>query len=315
MSSGRPSNAALVLLKGFLGDAVLTTPFLDSLQVSFSKVFVVTSCPVIDVLEDTYPSVQFIPSRKLSNPIELMRQAAEIGALNVEQAFIVNRSFRSALCAKLAKIPRRFGHDTDNRSVLLTKAIRYDAEREESECYLDLVRAASLPTVEVKPHLAVSEELRQRGRAMLDAAAVGVQPGARYAKKQWPIEEMARFVDAIAREGHRVCMLGGPDEREAAHELASKVAAPLVDLVGKCSLKETLGVLSALRLAVGSDTGLMHLAAGVGCPTVTVFGPNPTSKWGHLYPPHRVIQAPKGDMKRVSANEVLDAAEAALIRL
>jgi ADP-heptose:LPS heptosyltransferase len=98
-------------------------------------------------------------------------------------------------------------------------------------------------------------------------------------------------------------------------EASAQLAGALddaVDLAGKCSIRETMGLLAGLRLTAGSDTGVMHLAAGVGCPTLTVFGPNPASKWGHLYPPHRVIEACGGDIKTVSAADLVGAADSAL---
>ncbi len=72
-----------------------------------------------------------------------------------------------------------------------------------------------------------------------------------------------------------------------------------------------MGALANLKVVVGSDTGLMHLAVG-GCPTVTAFGPTNADKWGHDYLPHHVVRVYKGQMRSANAEEILEAAISAL---
>jgi ADP-heptose:LPS heptosyltransferase len=63
---------------------------------------------------------------------------------------------------------------------------------------------------------------------------------------------------------------------------------------------------------LGSDTGLMHIAAASGCTTVTCFGPTRSSKWGHLDPPHQVVDGRDRDITTIQPEEVLKAVRAAL---
>ncbi|MEZ0327383.1 MAG: glycosyltransferase family 9 protein, partial [Fimbriimonas sp.] len=63
---------------------------------------------------------------------------------------------------------------------------------------------------------------------------------------------------------------------------------------------------------IGADTGLMHMATAVGCPTVTIFGPTPAQKWGHTYGSNQVILAPEGDMSKVAPQTILEALKRAL---
>lgn len=301
------SKGAVILLKGYLGDAVLATPLLAEAARFYEPIWVVTEPAVIEILEGTFPTHTFLRSRKLSKPVEFLRQASELRALSPEVALVVNRSFRSAFVARVAGIRERVGHATEGRAWLLTGALPYEADRPETECYLDLLRELGHKAGSPPPRLEVAHDSLERARERLDGATIGVQPGARYAGKQWPVSHLAELVDQLAARGHRIAMLGGKDEVEAAAELQGKVARPMVNLVGHCTLKEVMGVLKALRLTIGSDTGLMHIAAGVGCPTVTIFGPNPASKWAHREPPHRAIQAPGEDMAAVSSIEVYDA--------
>ena len=68
-----------------------------------------------------------------------------------------------------------------------------------------------------------------------------------------------------------------------------------------------MAVLAGASVAVGADTGVMHLAVAVGCPTVQAFGPTPVAKWGHAYAPHRILTAPDGCMASLTAGELLSA--------
>ena len=83
---------------------------------------------------------------------------------------------------------------------------------------------------------------------------------------------------------------------------------PYIDLTGKTRLRETMGVLTHLSLFVGNDTGVNHIAAALGVPTIALFGPTPAHKWGNIGPRSRVIIAPDDDMTRITTPSVVDAA-------
>ena len=94
--------------------------------------------------------------------------------------------------------------------------------------------------------------------------------------------------------------------------LAAELKEPAVNLIGALSLKETMATVAQLRLMIGADTGLMHIAAAVGCPTITAFARTPATKWGHNYSPHHVLVAPGQEMSELDAETYLDAARRVL---
>jgi ADP-heptose:LPS heptosyltransferase len=146
----------------------------------------------------------------------------------------------------------------------------------------------------------------------VDASFSATQPGARHEFKRFKLETLLELVPLLKDAGFFPVLVGGPDEVGDAEKLRGAFPE-LPSLVGKCSLRETLAVLASARLAIGADTGIMHIAAAVGCPTVTVFGPTEfATRWGHLYAPHQVLQAGPAGMPTVSAQEILAAAQAAV---
>ena len=297
----------MLLKPQYLGDAVMACPLIDSISAAYAKTIVMCGSLVAEVLHDRANSVRFEKGEKISGVAPVLRTAKTIRSLNVDHVYLVNRSFRSALSTRIAGIPFRIGHATEGRGYLLTNRIAYDPAKFEAECYLDLARAMNVETAEGTPKLCVNDEEKSAAKELLQGAEIGVQPGARYPQKQVPLSVMAEVVRKLQSQGQRIVLLGGPEEAEQTKHFCTLLEKESLDLTGKLAIRQTLGALANLKLMIGSDTGLMHLAAAVGCPTITVFGPNPASKWGHRYGPHKVIEAPEGNMSRISAKAILAA--------
>lgn len=282
----------------------MAVPLIESVRDSGAETVVMCGPTVQELLGGLGPRVRFANGEKISGIGPVLRASRAIRELNVDVAYIVNRSFRSALAVRLARVKRRIGHSTEGRGFLLTSALPYDGAKFEAECYLDLLRPAKISPKEVRPRLTVAPSGERFD--------FGIQPGARYVEKQVPVPVMFEVAEALLTMGLCGVILGGTEEARTAAEFANRLSKPTECLAGKLSIRETMGVLAGLRTMIGSDTGLMHVAAAVGCPTVTVFGPNPASKWGHRYEPHEILEAPQGKMDRVGSAEILAAAERTL---
>jgi lipopolysaccharide heptosyltransferase II len=297
----------LAILKGYLGDAVMATPLLESLSHQPDlQVEVLTAAPVITLLEDTFPNVKFIEQGKLASPSGLLHQAQTLRPKKFDLALVVNRSFRSALLASLAHIPERVGHSKDLRGWLLTSKLPNDKCRYEAACYLDLGKRAGLPLSDLHPKLIPSECHLGPATTKLAGATIGIQPGASNFEKRLPIPVLAKVVRALQNEGS-VVLLGGPEEKSAGQELEDELSNKPLNLIGALSLKESTAAVSQLKAMLGGDTGLMHIAAATGCPTVTMFGPTVASKWGHHYEPHQVLVSSDMKMTKFDSAEIVAA--------
>lgn len=105
---------------------------------------------------------------------------------------------------------------------------------------------------------------------------IGLGPTANWSGKIWPAERFVRLFGALAAEfpGAIPVVFAGPGPTERA--IAAPVIAALpgaVDLAGRVSLPEAAACLARCALFVGNDSGLMHLAAAAGTPTLGLFGP------------------------------------------
>lgn len=302
----RPERALVLLKPQYIGDAVMACPLIDAATTNFENVCVSCGPLVQEVLRDRANRVTFLKGRKISGILPILRTVRQLRNEKINAAFVVNRSFRSALAVRLAGIPIRIGHATEGRNRLLTHLVDYETERPEVESQLDLIRELGLPGFDPRPRLRVEPQELAENRWRVKGMEIGVQPGARYPEKQVPLIVFAEVVNELLAQDREVVLLGGEDEKPFAKSFETMLSRPVENLVGKLKIRETMVAVKELKLVLGSDTGLMHVAAAVGCPTVTVFGPNPAKKWAHDYPPHRFIAAQKGQIRLVTAESILE---------
>nr|WP_246522918.1 glycosyltransferase family 9 protein [Neoroseomonas eburnea] len=165
-----------------------------------------------------------------------------------------------------------------------------------------------------------------RAEALLPSGApvLALGPTANWVRKVWPADRFLHLARLLtgpggALEGARIVVLGGPGEQERA--MAAPVLAGLpgaVDLVGALDLPEAAAVLARCALFVGNDSGLMHLSAATGTPTIGLFGPTPASEYAPVGARALAVLAkgPPGaaPMGALSATRVAEQAAALLAR-
>ena len=296
------SERIVVLMKHYLGDAVMATPLIDGLIGLQSSIGLVSTPTVCRLLAAPFRPLETIEVDRTARSLqETVRLARSLRKRRFDVAIVVNRSFRSALSARLAGIKVRAGHDNDWRAALLTHSTPYDWQKSEAESYLDLPRLVGLDLPPVEPKLVATKVERVAGKKLLSGATVAVQPGASLPWKRLPVPILADLIDSWHQSGYVTALVGGPEESAAGDELRSALTVPTVNLIGGADIRSMMGAMANLRFILGGDTGLIHVAAGVGCPTLTVFGAKPpASKWGHFYDPHIVVEAPDGRVDQVT---------------
>ena len=115
------------------------------------------------------------------------------------------------------------------------------------------------------------------------------RPSANWVGKMWPVERFAQVARALLGaggelEGGRLMVVGGPGDRAVAGPLLSALPKERrIDLVDKAPLLTIAAALAKARLFIGNNSGLMHLSAAAGAPTLGLFGPSDENRytpWG-----------------------------------
>jgi ADP-heptose:LPS heptosyltransferase len=151
------------------------------------------------------------------------------------------------------------------------------------------LEALGVPVVE-PPTLTASAEERSAAQPILDALPRGflaVHPGSGSPRKNWPADRFRALADAVApREPFLV--IEGPADREAVAALGE---CPRAVLARGLRPRVLGAVLAEAGLYVGNDSGVSHLAAAFGSPTVVLFGPTDPAVWSPVGPRVRVCAA------------------------
>ena len=145
-----------------------------------------------------------------------------------------------------------------------------DPDRPERRRWCDLLAGCGL----VAPADAAAGADDLRLPAPAPAGHVVVHPGAAYGSKRWPVERFAAVARALAADGRRVVVTGGPAERGLTR------LVPGEDRGGDTDLAGLVDLVAGADLLVSGDTGVAHLATAFGVPSVTLFGPVGPEQWG-----------------------------------
>jgi heptosyltransferase-2 len=147
---------------------------------------------------------------------------------------------------------------------------------------LALPDGAPLPPQWPAPQLMVpAEEVRRwrQANGLGTGPAVALAPGSVGASKRWTYyPDAARL---LAEQGLDVWVVGGPGEKPLAAEIVARGGPGVRDLTGS-DLRNGILAVAAAGVAISNDSGLMHIAAALGTPTMGIFGPTSPYHWAPL---------------------------------
>jgi heptosyltransferase-2/heptosyltransferase-3 len=104
-----------------------------------------------------------------------------------------------------------------------------------------------------------------------------IHPAAAFATKQWATQNFARVVEFLAERGFTSVAIAARAEQALLDQLRSETSAKVVTLA--LSLPEVTALAARSQLFVGNDSGIAHIAAAVGTPSVVVFGSSNIAHW------------------------------------
>lgn len=301
----------LVVLPNWVGDVVMATPVLAALRARFATSEIVYLCrryvrEITDGGGWNDAEIYWLEPGGLHAVGALHAVAQDLRARRFDLALLLTNSFKSALVAWLAGIPRRVGYARDGRTLLLSdrlRPLRRDGEYVPSpliDYYVALSERVGAPVGDRRLRLAVTPEQEQAGEKLrrhygLDAPYAVINPGAAFgAAKCWPAERFAQVCDGLQRElGLRCAVVGAPNEGPLMRRIRELAT---VDVACCDSPGTTLGSLKPLvrdaSLLVCNDTGPRHYGNAFGIPTVTIFGPTHQEWTATGYAGEIALQAP-----------------------
>ena len=291
-----------------IGDAVLSTGLLDHLLKQYPEARVTVACgPVAEGVFTRMPGLErLIVLTKRKGGLHWLGLWREVAFRHWDLVVDLRGSALAWLVPARRRAVMRGGRRQGHRLLHIAATLK--------------VSPAPRPVAWFAPE----DVARVAALVPQGAPILALGPTANWAGKVWPADRFSRFVETVtapggAFHGARVVVLGGPGRQERA--MAAPVLAALpgaVDLVGRLSLPEAAALLSRAALFLGNVSGLMHLAAAAGAPTLGLFGPTPAAEYAPVGRRAQAVQAkgPPGraPMGALSVTRVVEAMEMLLAR-
>jgi heptosyltransferase-1 len=281
----------LIILHGSIGDVTRALPLATIIRRGFpdARLAWAVEPPSLPLVE-RYPAVQevivFDRRRWWREWLPFLRQ---VRARHFDLVLDLQRHFKSGVISRWSGAPYRLGFNKldckEFNWVFNNHFIPAVGDGiSKLDHYLKFAEYLGLDPLPVDWNFELTGAEKQNVDRHLEAvrgrfAALFV--GSRWESKRWFPAQAAECARTI-RERHdcEVVLLGGKEDQSIAAEILSIAGARMTDLVGQTTLPEALGVIARAEFAVGPDTGLMHIAAAVGTPVVSLWGATSPARTG-----------------------------------
>jgi lipopolysaccharide heptosyltransferase II len=281
----------LIILHGSIGDVTRALPLANLFRRRFPKAFlawaVESPCfplvehqPALDEVilfdrrrwrQDFLPFVKKVRSRRFDLTLDLQRH------------------FKSGLISFLSGAPARIGFNRSDCKELnwIFNNAHIPAMGDQVSKLDHYLKFAEYLGVETAPvewlfRLTAEEELRvDQLLAAVRRSYAALFVGSRWESKQWFPAQIADCARALQQRYRLdVVLLGSRSDERAAAEVQAQCGGGVTNLAGQTSLREAIGVIARAKVSIGPDTGLMHIAAAVGTPVVSLWGATSPSRNG-----------------------------------
>jgi ADP-heptose:LPS heptosyltransferase len=316
----------LIVRLGAIGDVVHGLPLLCRLRRGFPAAWIAWAVgPAAAPLLDGHPALDERIVLEKRAPVSFLRRCLALRG-RFEVAIDLQGLVSSALAAAIAGARRRLSFDrarTREGAFLFHTERLLPAARDGPIVAQNLAFADALgaPPAPIEFRLAPGEKARERARALLaNEPFAAIILGAGKAANRPGAALLAESARRLARAGLLPVLFGGPTDRAEGRAIAAESGAR--DLVGATDLATLAALLERAAVAIGGDTGPIHIAAALGTPVVAIFGPANPGRTGPVGARSRVLwrrwpcapcyrrQCPtdRGCMASISADEVVAAA-------
>ena len=130
-------------------------------------------------------------------------------------------------------------------------------------------------------------------------------PGANSQKKIWPVENYIALVNKLSGDFDKVILVGNRQDAALAKGITAPASMTVLDLCGRTTILQAAAVLQYANVFIGNDSGLGHLAAARGVPTITLFGPGEPDRYRPWSEMSQSVCGPGHNIKNVKVEDVI----------
>ncbi len=288
----------LLIRLSSLGDIVLTTPAIRAVRANFPNAYIamLVAKQSADILrENPYLNeiITFDRLAKDKDTGEMWRVVRLLRERKFTLAIDLQRKFRTEILMYFSGATERVG-----KGRLCTVRVPEQGNKHATEHYFDILHAVGIPAEDQKLELFLAESERRDAVQRLKTAGivagklkVGLFPGAGWKLREWMPERFAAIGDRLVEHFNAdVLIFGGQQESELVQKVANLMEMPAIPFAGNLQMRQLAACIEQCDLFLTNDTGPMHIAAGVGTRTVSLFGPGNHIRFQPLGVEHQIIR-------------------------
>ena len=307
-----PPQRILIIRPSALGDVCRTVPVLASLRAAWPDATIdwvvqYTFAEAIAAHPALTSAIPF-PRRDLAgwwrNPriaARTWRWFADLRRARYDLVLDCQGLGRSGLMAFATRARRRLGHRNAREfgwlGVNHRVGPRQSTPRHTVDAMLELIEALGIE-VHRDMTLHVPQDARQwwgeQSVVSAGSRVVALAPSSRWVSKQWPIDRWVDLLEPLYSRGFERCViLAAPGEEPQLEPLLDLAEQDdrLVDLAGQTSISQTMAAIAGCDLLIANDSAPLHMAVGLGTPSVGLFGPTDPAIVGPYEQPMHVVRA------------------------
>jgi len=290
---------------------------LQRLRASFPRSYItLLTTPVTAELFEESPHFNeiIVYRRREEGAKAFIETSRKVRKHRFDLAVLFQNAFEAALLAWMGGAGLRIGFSQHGRGPLLTGKLRRAPgrrDRHQVHDYLEIVaecervcfgQEKTTAIGETIPDLTASASQLAAAQTLLQSCGIrpgrgpliALNPGATNSRaKCWGEDHFASLAERLTVElNGKIVLIGGPAERAYADKVLTQIDSPgVINLAGRTSMKQLVGLLAQCALLVSNDTGPAHIAAALGRPTLTIFGPTNEFETAPLGPRAELIRA------------------------
>jgi lipopolysaccharide heptosyltransferase II len=273
----------LIILHGSIGDVVRALPLANILRHAYPDAKLAWSVEA--------PSLPLVQSQAAINEVivfdrrhwwrSVLPFLGTIRARRFDLVLDLQRHLKSGLISFLSRAPLRVGFarkDCKEFNWLFNNSHigPVDENLPKIEHYLKFMEFLGITSRSVNWDFHLQRDEVKNIDDLLQGVSrpyVALFVGTRWESKNWFPQQIVQCARSVhERYGFEIVLLGDAQDAEIAIDVRELAGAHVKNFVGQTSLREALGIIARAAVAIGPDTGLMHIAAAVGTPVISLWG-------------------------------------------
>jgi predicted lipopolysaccharide heptosyltransferase III len=281
----------LVIRLRSIGDTVLATPSLFALKrfLPYAQVDILVEDWVAPLLEN-HPHVDSVIELERGSIASRMSVARRLRSERYDVVYNLHGGTTATFLTRATGARHRVGFRTYQYAKLHTELVPSplllwgQQQTHSVEQQLALLGWTGVPVSDrprtslgISPDATRSVIQHLTDAGLADSKIALIHPAAAFATKRWAVENFARVAEYVAERGYAPVAIAAPNEAKIIEDLLSEASVNILDL--DLSLPEVTVLAARSQLFVGNDSGIAHIAAAVGTPSVVIFGSSNIAHW------------------------------------